>query len=132
MNNENLINIADRSTEKQREICSKGGKASGVAKRRKKSLSEIASAIMQTDLQPKQRKQIEAMGLNPEEFNQWTACIFGLLSKASKDGDVKAVEKLQELTGETTKATTAEEQKQDNLLKAIEKAVTSSDNCKEV
>lgn len=123
MNNKNLINIADRSTEKQREICSKGGKASGAAKRRKKSLSEIAKAIMQCDLTSKQEKQIKAMGLNPSEFNQWTACIFGLLSKASRDGDVKAVEKLQELTGETTKATTAEEQKQDNLLKAIEKAV---------
>lgn len=123
MNNENLINIADRSTEKQREICSKGGKASGVAKRRKKSLSEMAQAIMQCDLTAKQEKQIKAIGLNPDEFNQWTACVFGLLSKASRDGDVKAVEKLQELTGETTKATTAEEQKQDNLLKAIEKAV---------
>lgn len=123
MNNENLINIADRSTEKQREICSKGGRASGVAKRRKKSLSEMAKAIMQCDLTAKQEKQIKAMGLNPDEFNQWTACVFGLLSKASRDGDVKAVEKLQELTGETTKATTAEEQKQDNLLKAIEKAV---------
>lgn len=123
MNNENLINIANRSTEKQREICSKGGKASGVAKRRKKSLSEMAKAIMQCDLTAKQEKQIKAMGLNPDEFNQWTSCIFGLLVKASKDGDVKAVEKLQELTGETTKSTTAEEQKQDNLLKAIEKAV---------
>lgn len=123
MNNENLINIADRSAEKQREICSKGGRASGVAKRRKKSLSEMAKAIMQCDLTAKQEKQIKAMGLNPDEFNQWTACVFGLLSKASRDGDVKAVEKLQELTGETTKATTAEEQKQDNLLKAIEKAV---------
>lgn len=123
MNNENLINIANRSTEEQRKIQSMGGKASGEARRRKKTLSEMATAIMQTDLQPNQRKQIKAMGLNPDEFNQWTACIFGLLSKASKDGDVKAVEKLQELTGETTKATTVEEQKQDNLLKAIEKAV---------
>ena len=127
MNNENLINIADRSTKEQRRIQSMGGKASGEARRRKKTLSEMATAIMQTDLQPNQRKQIKAMGLNPDEFNQWTSCIFGLLSKASKDGDVKAVEKLQELTGETTKATTAEEQKQNNLLKAIEKAVKGSD-----
>lgn len=40
MNEENLISLADRTTEEQREIAKKGGIASGKARRKRKTLKE--------------------------------------------------------------------------------------------
>ena len=39
-NTENLVSLADRTTEEQRAIASAGGKASGVARRKRKTLKE--------------------------------------------------------------------------------------------
>lgn len=40
MNEENLVSLADRTTEEQREIARKGGIASGKARRERKTLKE--------------------------------------------------------------------------------------------
>ena len=49
MNEENLISLADRTTEEQREIARKGGIASGEARRRKKTLKEELIALLETN-----------------------------------------------------------------------------------
>lgn len=43
---ENLVSLADRTTEEQREIASKGGKASVKARREKKLLSEFYGKML--------------------------------------------------------------------------------------
>lgn len=120
----NLVPQNERTKEEQRRIASLGGIASGKARKAKKSMSEIAKCLLSADLTPKQAKKIESYGLNPEEFTQWTNCIVGLMNATAKDGNVKAFEKLQEISGETVTSTTAEERKQVELLNAIQKAVT--------
>ena len=43
---ENLISLADRTTEEQREIGRKGGKASGEARRRKRDMRELMKLML--------------------------------------------------------------------------------------
>lgn len=122
--NGNLIPFtSDQDREKAAENGRKGGKASGVAKRAKKNMAEIAMCLLTADLTPQQAKKIKAMGLNPEEFTQWTNCIVGLMSATAREGNVKAFEKLQEITGESVASSTAEERKQADMLSAIREAV---------
>ena len=47
MNEGNLVSLADRTTEEQREIARKGGIASGEARRRKKSLKEELITLLE-------------------------------------------------------------------------------------
>lgn len=49
MNEENLISLADRTKEEQREIARKGGIASGEARRRRKTLKEELIALLETN-----------------------------------------------------------------------------------
>lgn len=49
--NDNLISLADRTTEEKREIGIKGGKASGKARREKKSMQELAKIILNMSIQ---------------------------------------------------------------------------------
>lgn len=121
---ENLIPLDKQSKERQREIRSMGGKASQAKRKQKKTMSEIARCLLSADLTPKQAKKIKDMGFDPDEFTQWTNCIYGLIATTSKDGNVKAFDKLQEISGETVTSTTTEERKQADLLNAIQKAVT--------
>lgn len=114
----NLVQNIERTPERIREVAVKAGKASGVARRKKKQLNEIARAVMSCDVSEKQKKQLEQFGLSEEEQNQWTLCIMGLLKVAQKNGDVKAISKLQELTGEGC-SQTVEEEKQRALLEAF-------------
>lgn len=123
-NSDNLIPFSERSKSEASESGRLGGIASGKARRAKKSMSEIAKCLLTADLTPQQARKIKGMGLNPEEFTQWTNCIVGLMKATASDGNVKAFEKLQEISGETVTSTTAEEKKQADLLNAIEKAVS--------
>lgn len=47
MNQENLVSLADRTTEEQREIARKGGIASGKARKEKKLLKDELAIIME-------------------------------------------------------------------------------------
>ena len=49
MNEENLIPNSERTPEEHREICRKGGIASGEARRRKKTLKEELIALLETN-----------------------------------------------------------------------------------
>lgn len=119
MNNENL---KVPTSEEARENGRKGGIASGIARKKKKTLNEIARALIDCDLNEKQKKEIQKMGLNPEDFNQWTACVLGLMKASAKSGDVKAFSKLQEITGEAS-APSSEEESQKTVLNAFKSAI---------
>ena len=49
-NEHNLISLGDRTTSEQRAIAQKGGIASGVARRERKSASEVARAILDSTI----------------------------------------------------------------------------------
>lgn len=64
--------------------------------------------------------ELKAYGLTETDIKTYT--LLGMI-KASANGSHNAFDRLMELTGEASQTTTSEEEKQTELLKAIEKAV---------
>lgn len=78
----------------------KGGKASGEAKRQKKTMREIAAQINAMNPSQKQLKEMtKDMGTLPEDVNRQFAFMFAVYTKATK-GDVKAMKLWTEITDE--------------------------------
>ena len=83
-NNENLVSLADRTTDEKREIAKKGGKASGEARRRRKSLKEdllVALEIVKGD------KTIQEIGVEA-------------ILKKYMDGEIQAFTTIRDTIGE--------------------------------
>lgn len=87
---ENLIPFDQRTEEEHRRIASMGGKASGAARRRKRSLREAADYYL--SLPAKDRRTVNALvkkGLEEEEIDNQMVVVASMTSMASK-GDTKA------------------------------------------
>lgn len=98
--NENLIPFSERTEEEQRDIRSKGGKASGEARRRRKALRESMDALL--SLPPANNEDFDrlaAAGIDVEEMDNSQLVVVALFEKA-KLGDVAAIKELRELIGE--------------------------------
>lgn len=99
-NEKNLIPFEKRTASEQREIRSAGGIASGVSRRRKKSLREAADLYL--SLPPSDRRKwnkIARKGVDPEDIDNQMAMIIGLTDRAI-DGDAKAAKVIIDLLGE--------------------------------
>ena len=88
MSNENLVSLGDRTTEEQREIAKNGGKASGVARRRKRDMRTAIRAIL--DGKHNDKTGVEAMA----------AALF----ERALQGDPRAVELVLKLAGQSAVA----------------------------
>jgi len=80
MNESNLVSLADRTTEEQREIARKGGIASGEARRRKKTLKEELIMLLETN----------------DNNNKISLAIL----KKALDGDIQAFTTIRDTIGE--------------------------------
>lgn len=99
----NLISIGDRTTEEQRRITSAGGRASGEARRRKKSLREAAELYLSLPVADKRKwNKLSEEGVPPEDVDNQMAIIAGLSIKAAK-GDAKAAKVLFDLIGDQSR-----------------------------
>ena len=127
-NESNLIPLDKRTKEEQREICSNGGKASGVARRRKRSLKEAADLYLSLPVaDQKQWNKIAAQGVDPEDVDNQMAIIVGLSMKATK-GDSKAAKVLFDLLGEDASAPPQSKREEDALTKALREEAEKMDN----
>lgn len=125
MNEKNLIPFSERTEKEQREIRSKGGKKSAQNRREQKTYKEMAKAMLSATITDKNMlNELKAYGISEKDIKAYT--LLGMI-KASANGSHQAFDRLMELTGEATQITTSEEEKQTELLKAIEKAVTNGD-----
>lgn len=100
-NEKNLIPNSERTPSELREMCSNGGKASGAARRRKKSLREAADLYL--SLPFRDGRKLRAMvsdGLDPNEIDNQMAVIVGL-AKMAQMGDSKSAKLLFELLNES-------------------------------
>lgn len=87
-----------QSGQKAVEMGRKGGIASGVARRKKKTLRELASIIAAAPVDNKAtRKKLAKMGFEEEDMTNDALVTRALFNKAL-EGDVKAIEKWEELT----------------------------------
>ena len=99
-NEQNLIPMEKRSPEEAREMGRKGGRASGEARRRKKSLREAAELYLSLPVADKRAwNKLARDGVAPEDVDNQMAIIAGLTIKAVK-GDAKAAKLLFELVGD--------------------------------
>lgn len=102
-NERNLIPNSERTPEELREIAAAGGRASGEARRRKKSLREAAELYLSLPVADKRAwDKLARDGVDPEDVDNQMAIIAGLTIKAVK-GDAKAAKLLFDLLGEQPK-----------------------------
>ncbi len=99
----NLIPMNERSEDDQRRIKSAGGIASGVARRRKKSLKEAADLYLSLPVSDQRRwNKIAKKGVDPGDVDNQMAMIIGLVEAATL-GDAKAARIIIDLLGENAK-----------------------------
>lgn len=104
----NEQNLVPLTTEKAREIGSKGGIASGIARRQKKTLKEIGDMIGSLKVTSEKNKEImRQAGIEDEDMINDVGAMFRLNLKA-QSGDTKAMELLAKLRGQLKEQISAE------------------------
>lgn len=102
-NEKNLIPMDQRSQSEARELGRKGGKASGAARRRKKSLKEAADLYLSLPVTERRTfNKIARAGVDPEDIDNQMAMIIGLTMQATL-GDAKAAKVIIDLLGEDSR-----------------------------
>ena len=99
-NEKNLIPFDQRTEEEQRDIRSAGGKASGVSRRRKRSLKEAADLYLSLPVTDRRTwNKIARRGVDPDDIDNQMAMIIGL-TMAATAGNAKAAKVIVDLLGE--------------------------------
>ena len=100
---ENLKPLSERTKAEQREIQSAGGKASGEARRRKKSMKAAAKLLLNLPADDKHARTLSDLGIDSEDITNQMAVLVAVMKKAQK-GDVKAAAFLRDTMGESPAA----------------------------
>lgn len=125
MAKKDLIPFNQRTEEEQKKIASMGGKKSGEVRREQKTYRDMAKAMLSATITDENiLNELKAYGLSETDVKAYT--LLGMI-KASGNGSHNAFDRLMMLVGEETQATTSEQEKQANLLKAIQEAVKNGD-----
>ena len=99
-NEKNLIPMDQRSKSEARELGQKGGIASGISRRRKRSLKEAADLYLSLPVSDRKMwNKISRRGVDPEDIDNQMAMIIGL-TMAATAGDAKAAKVIVDLLGE--------------------------------
>ena len=99
-NEKNLIPMDQRSKSEARELGRNGGIASGVSRRRKRSLKEAADMYLSLPVTDRRVwNKIARKGVDPEDIDNQMAMIIGL-TMAATAGDAKAAKVIVDLLGE--------------------------------
>lgn len=113
----NLIPISQRSSDEVREMGRKGGKASGVARRRKKAMRDAMKELLSMPVVNNEiYNQTALMGVDPENIDNQTAILCRLILNA-QCGDVAAEREIRSIIGEDNEAARIKMQKEDLKLK---------------
>lgn len=97
MNNQNLIPAAHKLTVEEQ---SKGGKASGESRRRKKNMKQAADMLLQLPSSDGNDQQLLSdIGIDSDEEITNMLVVVASMIKEAKSGDVKAVRALMDITG---------------------------------
>ena len=101
-NPKNMVPLNRRTKEEQSEITKKGGKASGVKRRKMKAAREYMKMLISLPLDASQRSFADYMseaGVRECDQNQLTLMLMSLLKMAQK-GDVKSINLVLSLIGQ--------------------------------
>lgn len=118
-NEQNLIPNSERSPEELREMAANGGRASGVSRRRKRSLREAADLYLSLPVANKKAwNKISAEGVDPDDIDNQMAMIIGLTQKAIK-GDAKAAKIIVDLLDNQIGKTADDSLEDDPITKSL-------------
>ena len=99
-NEKNLIPMDQRSKSEARELGRNGGIASGVSRRRKRSLKEAADLYLSLPVSDRRVwNKIARRGVDPDDIDNQMAMVIGL-TMAATAGDAKAAKVIVDLLGE--------------------------------
>lgn len=101
-NEDNLIPLSERTKDEQREIAKKGGKASGKARRKKRTTREAAQLILGLPVNRDQDEILKEYGIEKSDRNYLMLIMVKAVQMAS-DGDLKAIEFIRDTLGENPK-----------------------------
>ncbi len=97
---ENLIPFSERSKEEARECGRAGGIASGIARRRKRSLREAADLYLSLPVSDKRKwNKLAARYVDPEDIDNQMAVVVGMVDAAAA-GDARAARVVVDLLGD--------------------------------
>lgn len=97
---ENLIPFNELTEEEHREIASKGGKASVIARRKKKAMKEQVELLLSLPLVDTDAiARFKELGIDDENIDNQMAMVLAQWQKAL-GGDTSAFNAIRELTGE--------------------------------
>lgn len=99
-NEENLVPFNQRTESERREIASAGGKASGAARRRKKSLKQKMQLLLSLPAAGNDQAELAAMGVEPGDMDNEMVLIKALFLSAA-EGDTKAFDRIQDVLGKS-------------------------------
>ena len=103
-NEKNLIPMDQRSKSEARELGRNGGIASGVSRRRKRSLKEAADLYLSLPVSDRKMwNKISRRGVDPDDIDNQMAMIIGL-TMAATAGDAKAAKVIVDLLGEDARS----------------------------
>lgn len=103
-NEENLVNLKNRSQRERKEIARMGAIASNKKQKEKKTMKEQAKLLLSLSVQnPKLKKAMENLGIKESEQTNQMAMIIAMMNKAISKGDVQAFNSLQATIGEKPK-----------------------------
>lgn len=97
-NEKNLVPFDERTESEQREIASAGGKASGKARRRKKSLKQKMQLLLSLPPAENDQTELSAMGVDPDDMDNEMVLVKALFLAAA-EGDTKAFDRIQDVLG---------------------------------
>lgn len=128
MNEKNLIPNEERTPSERRENARRAGIASGQARREKKTIQKIFSAMCESKCSdiPQFQKIANKLGLQKDASIKE---LFALVSALNtlKTAKIDDLIKIAELLGEQTEIQSDSQIAQTNLLQAIEQAVKNAD-----
>ena len=119
-------NLRVPTSEEAREYGAKGGKASGEARAKKKTIGNILKQWSSFAVSDKNAAALRAMGFGEEDLINSTLVAFKLIQKI-QNGDLKAMEMYVKLTGQDpeVQARVANTKQSTQLMKAEEKKIKS-------
>ena len=97
-NEKNLVPFDERTESEQREIASAGGKASGKARRRKKSMKQKMQLLLSLPAADNDQAELSAMGVDPDDMDNEMVLVKALFIAAA-EGDTKAFDRIQDVLG---------------------------------
>jgi len=101
---ENLIPADERSEDEVREIGRKGGIASGVARRKKKTMRDTINLALglRSELTDAEIERYMRVGFTDEDIDNQAKIIMGIM-KLAAEGDIRAAEFIRDTAGEKPK-----------------------------